>query len=217
MTNHNYIFLKNNPSLNEVSEKTLAEYKKEFIKELSSSKKVICNTYSVLGLKTNANILIWFQADSIDAIQDLLNKLMHTSLGKHLRITYTLFGITRPTQYSPTSTGHLDTNRKGKQYLIIYPFTKTQEWYMLDFDLRRKLMGGHVMIGKKYQQIEQLLLYSYGIDDNEFIVSYETDELSAFQSLVIELRSNKVRNYTLKDTPIFTAIYKTAKEVVEYL
>ncbi len=78
-------------------------------------------------------------------------------------------------------------------------------------------MGGHVSIGKKHDKISQLLLYSFGIDDSEFIVSYETDDLSAFQTLVMELRSDKVRSYTLKDTPIFTCIYKTPQEVLTFL
>jgi chlorite dismutase len=217
MQNHNYIFLKSNPSLNTLPNATLQKYKKEFLKELTGSKDVIIHTYATLGLKVNTNILIWFQAETIDSIQDLLNKLMHTDLGKHLTITYGLFGMTRPTQYSPNSTKHVDTSRKGKEYLIIYPFTKTKEWYSLDFDTRRKLMGGHVMVGKKYPQIEQILLYSYGIDDNEFIVSYEMDKLSDFQSLVMELRTDKVRAYTQNDTPIFTCIYKSPEKALDYL
>jgi chlorite dismutase len=157
------------------------------------------------------------QSDSIESIQDLLNNLMHTTLGQYLTISYTLFGMTRQTQYSDQAKGHLATERKGGAYLIIYPFNKTKEWYMIDFETRRKLMGGHVSFGKRYPQITQLLLYSYGVDDNEFIVSYETDDLPAFQSLVMELRHDKVRAYTLKDTPIFTCVYKTPDAVLAYL
>lgn len=217
MQSHNYIFFTSNPSLSTLPYKTLDTYKKEFIKELTQSKNVISNTYATLGLKAHTNILVWFQAEKIESIQDLLNTLLHTQLGKHLHITHTLFGMTRKTQYSPESTDHVDTSRKGGQYLIIYPFTKKYEWYQLDFETRKKLMGGHVTFGKRYPQIEQLLLYSYGIDDSEFIVSYETNDLPAFQSLVMELRSDKVRAYTLKDTPLYTGIYKSPGEVLNYL
>ncbi len=217
MTSHSYIFFSVQHSFYELSDSKKEKYKKEFIKALKDEKHVLWYTYATLGLKTNTTMMLWFQSETIDAIQLFLNKLVHTKLGEHLVITYTLFGMTRPTQYSDKSTRHLHTERKGGKYLVIYPFTKTTEWYMLDFETRRKLMGGHVMIGKKYPQIEQVLLYSYGIDDSEFIVSYEMDDLSAFQSLVMELRSNKVREYTLKDTPIFTCIYKTPEEVVTFL
>jgi chlorite dismutase len=214
---HNYIFVKINPSFFEIPKTKQITYKKNFLKEIEFESSVLIYTYATLGLKADTTILLWFQADTIESIQLVLNRLLHTSLGRYIQITHTLFGMTRPTQYSSHSTGHVDTDRKGGKYLVIYPFTKTKEWYMLDFDERRKLMGGHVTFGKRYPQIEQLLLYSYGIDDSEFIVSYEMDDLSVFQSLVMELRSDKVRAYTLKDTPIFTGIYKTFDEIKDFI
>jgi len=217
MTYHNYFFFSIRRSFSDLSEAKQANYKKAFLKELKEKKKVITYPYATLGLKGNTIILLWLQADSPEEIQNYLNALLHTKLGRYLKITHTLFGMARQTQYSSHATGHLHTERKGGKYLTIYPFTKTQDWYMLDFETRRKLMGGHVMIGKKYPQIEQLLLYAYGVDDSEFIVSYEMDDLSAFQSLVMELRSDKVRTYTLKDTPIFTCIYKTPEEIIEFI
>jgi chlorite dismutase len=218
MVCHNYIFFSSKDSLRELSKKERDTATKEFLALLKSDKHIITHTYSTLGLKANTNILMWFQADSIDTIQNLLNKLMHSGLGKHLQITHTLFGMTRPTQYSEKSKGHLETDRKGGNYLIIYPFTKTTAWYMVDFEGRRNLMWGHVQIGKKHSdKIDQMLLYAYGIDDSEFIVSYETDDLSAFQTLVMELRSDKVREYTLKDTPIFTCIYRKPEEALTFL
>ncbi len=216
MIYHNYIFFTSNPAFHILSAKTQKEYTKEFLTALSSDKNVIVTSYATVGLKANTTILLWFQANTIESIQNLLNKLMHTHLGGNLNITHTLVGMTRQTQYSHRTVEE-DTTRKGGAYLIIYPFTKTKEWYMLDFDTRKKLMSGHISIGKKHGTITQLLLYSYGIDDNEFIVSYETNDLSAFQTLVIELRSDNVRMYTLTDTPIFTCIYKLPAEVMKFL
>lgn len=214
---HNYIFFSLLPSFYSLSQSVQKTYKKAFVKQIVDEKNVISYTYATLGMKANTNIMIWFQSETIDAIQIGVNNLMHTKLGEHLSITHTLPGLTRPTQYTSHSTMHLNTKRKGGKYLVIYPFTKTTAWYMLDFETRRNLMGGHVSIGKKYPQINQLLLYAFGVGDSEFIVSYEMDDLSAFQSLVMELRSDKVREYTLKDTPIFTCIYKTPEEVIDFL
>lgn len=217
MTYHSYIFFTIRPKFSKLDLDEQNTIKKAFLKELQNEKNVITYSYSTLGLKVNTNILFWFQADSVEDIQSFLNKLQHTELGAYLKISHTLFGMTRPTQYSSTSTGHLDTTRKGGAYLVIYPFTKTKEWYQLDFSKRKNLMKGHIAIGRNFPQITQLLLYSYGIDDQEFIVSYETDSLLEFQSLVIELRSDKVRAYTLSDTPIFTCIYKSFEEVLEFI
>ncbi|HSX09656.1 MAG TPA: chlorite dismutase family protein [Candidatus Saccharimonadales bacterium] len=217
MKYHSYIFFNVSSDLEKVIPSRQVTLKKAFLKELSKDKKVVTYTYATLGFKKNTSILIWFQSDSLESIQDLLNRLMHTKLGMYLKISYTLLGMTRPTKYSSASSSHLDTGRKGGAYLIIYPFTKTKEWHMLSFEKRKELMKGHIDIGRKFPQITQLLLYSYGVDDQEFIVSYETDDLPDFQSLVMELRSDKVREYTLSDTPIFTCIYKSPEEVLNYL
>lgn len=217
MTFHSYIFFSVHPSFRKMSQSDQKTQKKLFIKALQKEKNVLAYTYATLGFKADTAFLLWFQADSIEAIQLFLNKLIHTKLGTYLMINHTLFGMARPTQYSQQSTGHLHTERKGGKYLIIYPFTKNKEWYQLDFDTRRKLMGGHVGIGKKYPEIDQLLLYSFGVDDSEFIVSYEMDDLLHFQSLVMELRTDKVRAYTQKDTPIFTCIYKEFEEIQDFI
>jgi chlorite dismutase len=216
MQYHNYIFFKVRPSFYDLSSTTQQNCKRLFLKAFKNEKKVITYTYTTLGLKVNTQFLLWFQANSIDEIQIFLNTLMHTKLGRYFRITHTLFGMTRPTEYSSGS-GHLDTGRKGGAYLTIYPFTKTYEWYTLSLEKRKELMKGHISIGRNYPQITQLLLYAYGVDDSEFIVSYEMDDLPAFQSLVIDLRSDKVRAYTAKDTPIFTCVYKTAEELLEFI
>lgn len=217
MTYHSYIFFDPRATFRKLDNEQQKKIKKEFLKELQKEKKVITCAYSTLGLKANTAFLLWFQADSIEQIQNFLNTLMHTEMGAYLKITYTFFGMTRPTQYSSGSSSHLDTTRKGGAYVIIYPFTKTKEWYQFDFEKRKDLMKGHIAIGRNFPQITQLLLYSYGVDDQEFIVSYETDDLSDFQKLVMDLRTDKVREYTLSDTPIFTCIYKSFEEVIGFI
>jgi chlorite dismutase len=217
MKYHNYIFLRSKLHPSDLSETELKRNKKEFLKILDGKKEVEVFSYSTLGLKAGTNILLWFQSDNLEKIQDLIAKLLHSKLGKYLKISYSYFGLARETQYSPHSQDYLNTLRKGRDYLIIYPFTKTPEWYQLNFQKRKKLMGGHIDIGMKHPKVEQLLLYSFGLDDQEFIVSYETNDLLEFQSLVMELRSDKVRTFTLNDTPIFTCIYQPWEKALDYL
>ena len=207
---HSYIFLSSEPL------KLSLKERKDFCRALAS-KKIIVFSYATLGLKVNTNILLWLQSDSLEDIQDLISNVLHTPLGRKLKIAHTLFGMSRPTQYSKKSDSQVETGRKGGKYLVIYPFTKSTDWYKLSFEKRKSLMWGHIQIGKKHPETEQLLLYSFGVDDSEFIVSYETDELLDFQTLVMELRSDKVRAYTLRDTPIFTCIYKPLEKVLDYL
>jgi chlorite dismutase len=97
-------------------------------------------------------------------------------------------------------------------YLVVYPFVKTTNWYLLSRDVRQGMMNEHIRIGKQYEDIKQLLLYSFGLQNQEFVVVYETDDLPRFSDLVNELRNTEARRYTLQDPPVFTAVYHPAEE-----
>lgn len=127
-----------------------------------------------------------------------------------------LWGFTRPSQYSKArSRQEIDPfSHERKPYLIIYPFSKTTEWYLMSREARQGMMNEHIRIGKQYDDISQLLLYSFGLQNQEFVVVYETDDLTRFSDLVNELRDTEARRYTLRDTPLHTAIYHTAEETL---
>ncbi len=164
--------------------------------------------------------MLWLQAKEIEVIQNFLNTLLHTELGRHLTITHSLLGLTRPSQYSRKKDEEDEPSEKEKsikKYLVVYPFTKTKEWYLLSFEARKELMIGHMRVGGKFDTIDQVLLYGFGVDDPEFIVSYQMDSLFDFQTLVMELRSTEARLYTENDTPIYTCIYKSLPEALEMI
>jgi chlorite dismutase len=127
-----------------------------------------------------------------------------------------LWGFTRPSQYSKArSKQEIDPFAGSrKPYLIIYPFSKTPEWYLMSREARQGMMNEHIRIGKQYEDISQLLLYSFGLQNQEFVVVYETDDLARFSDLVNELRDTEARRFTLRDTPLHTAIYHPAEETL---
>lgn len=127
-----------------------------------------------------------------------------------------LWGFTRPSQYSKArSKQEIDPfSDERKPYLIIYPFSKTTEWYLMSREARQGMMNEHIRLGKQYEDISQLLLYSFGLQNQEFVVVYETDDLTRFSDLVNELRNTEARRYTLRDTPLHTAIYHPAEETL---
>ena len=212
---HSYIFFDAKDSLALVSEARLVTARRQFIATVKKAKNVRMRAYATLGFKAGTRFALNLNAATPDEIQTLMRDLMHTGLGKHLRIAYTLFGMTRSSQYNP--------NRPPKEagwdlphrYLVVYPFTKTIEWHLMSYDERRKIMWDHVQVGKKHSdKITQRLLYAYGIDDHEFIVSYQMDDLEAFQTLVMEMRETESRRHTKNDLPIFTCIHMPLEEAL---
>ncbi len=141
----------------------------------------------------------------------------HNPFRRLVEMKDSLWGFTRPSQYSKARSKQeidpFDTQRQP--YLVIYPFSKTTEWYLMSREARQGMMNEHIRIGKQFEEISQLLLYSFGLQNQEFVVVYETGDLGRFSDLVNELRSTDGRSYTLRDTPLHTAIYHPAEETLK--
>jgi chlorite dismutase len=120
--------------------------------------------------------------------------------------------VKRPTEQEQS----LFTGERSR-YLVVYPFTKTAEWYLLGQAARQGIMNEHMRVGHEYPQVRQLLAYSFGIDDQDFVVAYETDDLPAFSSLVRDLRGTESRRSTVRDTPIWTGIHRPMPEILGLL
>src|SRR5260221_13981687 len=135
----------------------------------------------------------------------------------YLRTARSLWGFPRPSQYTkPRSAQEIDPfSETRRRYLVIYPFVKTTEWYLMGRESRQGMMNEHIRIGKQYEDISQLLLYSFGLQDQEFVVVYETRDLLRFSRLVTDLRSTAGRPYTERDTPLHTAIYQPGLEALQ--
>ncbi len=176
--------------------------------------------YQVFPAEDNADILVW-SALPLQEKCDIASYFDHFARATnphraYLQMTTSLWGYTRPSQYTKTrSAQEIDPfAEERKPYLVMYPFVKTTEWYLMGREARQGMMNEHIRIGKQYEDITQLLLYSFGVQDQEFIVVYETDDLPRFSDLVNELRSADGRRYTLRDTPLHTAIYHPAEETL---
>jgi chlorite dismutase len=179
----------------------------------------ITRTYSMIGLEVGADILVWRLADSPEALEEAAAALLRTGLGRWLTPRHSFLGMIGDSQYVARPTRQEQTLFEGDpgRYLIVYPFTKATEWYLLSSEVRQGVMNGHIKVGHRYPQVRQLLAYSFGLDDQDFVVAYETDDLPAFGALVRELRGTESRRATVQDTPILAAIRRPVREIVDLL
>ncbi|CAN5692156.1 chlorite dismutase family protein [soil metagenome] len=176
-------------------------------------------SYSTIGLRAEGELLLWRMAESIEDVERTAAALLSAGVGRWLTPAISLIGLTRPSQYTKRPTSQEQSLFEGErsQYLIVYPFVKSTDWYLTPAEERQRIMGGHMKTGHRYPQVRQLLAYSFGLDDQEFIVAYETDELVAFQDLVRELRETESRRATVRDTPIITAIHRPLADILALL
>lgn len=166
--------------------------------------------YDLAGLRGDADLGFWVAAEAPEALQDAATALARADLD----LTWSLWGFVRPSQYTGRDGTSVRVPGERRRFLVVYPFSKTHDWYQLPADDRRAMMTEHARIGHRFEDIEQLLLYCTGLADWEFVVGYETDDLARFSELVTALRSTAARPYTLRDTPTFVGRYGQIEDIV---
>jgi len=173
-------------------------------------------TYSSIGLEPGVDLLFWRMAPSVDALEAAAAGLLRAGLGRWLTVRHSLIGRIGPSQYVRKPTDQEQSLFVGERsrYLVVYPFTKSTDWYLLSRDARQGVMNEHMRVGHEYPMIRQALAYSFGLDSQEFVVAYETDDLVAFGDLVRALRSTESRRSTVSDTPILLGIHRPMDEVL---
>jgi chlorite dismutase len=191
----------------------------EFAAAVTASSEVSTFTYSMIGLKAGADVLLWSLSPSLDGLEELNARALRSGMGAWMTVRQSFLGILRPSQYVKRPTPQEQSLFSGERsaYLVVYPFTKSTDWYLLSAEERQKVMNEHMKVGHRYQQVRQLLAYSFGVDDMDFLVAYETDDLPAFGELVRELRGTESRRSTIRDTPILTAIHRPIAEITRLL
>ncbi len=176
-------------------------------------------SYSVVGMRGDADFLLWQIGDRLDDIQDLHSALLGTPMGAYLTLPYSYLAMTRRSVYVSGEEAAARTTLRpaDSKYFFVYPFVKTREWYQLPLEERQAMMNEHIRIGRKYPSVKLNTTYSFGLDDQEFVVSFETDEPADFLDLVMELREARTSLYTLRDTPIFTCISLPLRDTLDTL
>jgi chlorite dismutase len=176
--------------------------------------------YQVSGFESRGELLLWSACASAaaDRVERFFGDWSRALAGMRGLVEFrdVLWGFTRPSPYTKVrSTQELDPFTPGRlPWLIVYPFVKTAEWYRLDRDTRQEMMAGHIRVGTQYKDITQLLLYSFGLQDQEFVVVYETEDLRRFLALVQELRATEARVYTQRDWPLHVGLLQADPEAL---
>ncbi|HEY3247357.1 MAG TPA: chlorite dismutase family protein [bacterium] len=176
-------------------------------------------SYSMIGVRRDADLLLFRTAPALLELEETAALLLRSGMGRYCTVAHSFIGLIRPSRYvkTPTAQEQAIFGETRGAYLVVYPFTKTHDWYRLSRDARQGMMSEHIRIGHDFPQIRQLLAYSTGLDDQEFIVAYDTDDLAAFQDLVIALRETEARRFTLSDQPILTAVHRPLADALRLL
>ena len=211
-----YTFLKLDPARRRLPASERAEHKREFLAACHDfAADHLLQSFSLIGTRGDADLMLVAEAENLDRIHEFHVVLGQSGVAKWSAQPYSFLGMRKPSEYSEE---RRESPRAfhGK-YLFVYPFIKTRPWYALPPAERHRVMQDHIRIGKEYPNVDNHTIYCFGLDDQEFVVAFDTDDASAFLDLVQRLRGTEASSYTLRDTPSFTCIAASLERAVNAL
>lgn len=195
--------------------------KREFARALRDCG-VTAHAYSLVGTRADADLLLWLVAEDLERIQRAEARLAATDLWAWSARPYAYLAARRRSPYLG-SHEHAGSEHArpaagpvgDRRHLVLYPMTKKRSWYALPREERTRIMGAHFAVGHTYPQIRIHTAYSFGIDDQEFVVAFEVDDVREFLALVADLRETESSAYTERETPIFVGSALPVEEALD--
>ena len=218
-----FAFYKLDPAWRRLPEAEQIEQKRELAATIESfNRTMLLRPYSLMGTRCDVELLLWQITESLVPIQLFASAVASTRMGGYLNLAASYLSQTKRSIYEIRDSPDEDIERliikpSQAKYLFVYPFLKTRQWYKLPFEERQRMMDEHIKVGRKYASVKLNTTYSFGLDDQEFVLGFETDEASDFLDLVQDLRETDASLFTLRDVPIYTCANMSLMDALDSL
>jgi chlorite dismutase len=200
-----YTFLKVDPAWRRLAAEERAQHKREVIAACEDfGADHLLQSFSLVGTRGDADLLLIAETENLDRIHEFHVVLAQAGLMAWATQPHSFLGLRKSSEYSEDERT-VPRGFRGR-YLFVYPFVKTRAWYALPREERWRIMQDHIRVGRETPEVDNHTSYSFGLDDQEFVVAFDTDDAGAFLDLVQRLRTTEASSYTLRDTPSFTCL-----------
>ena len=213
-----FTFLKLAPAWRRLEPGERARDKQEFAAACNDfAEDHFLRAYSLVGTRGDADLMLRTAAPRLDRIHELHVVLNQSGLMRYADISHSFLAMTKESVYSDEPQPLVPREGSERRYLIVYPMWKRRDWYRLPEEERMRIMRDHIETGRRHPSIEINTAYSFGLDDQEFVVSFNADDPGEFLDLVQELRGTESSAYTQSETPIFTCISTSVERALDAL
>jgi chlorite dismutase len=183
----------------------------------------LVHSYTTFGVRAESDFLLWRISYDLDDFEAMAAAMRRTHMGSYLQTPYSFLAMTKTSIYveDHVHEGQEGTRNKivigGGKYLFVYPFVKSREWYLLPKEERQDIMREHIKFGHEFPSVKLNTTYSFGLDDQDFVVAFETSRPQDFVDLVQGLRETKSSLFTVRDTPIFTCTQQDVPTILTHI
>ena len=218
-----FLFLRLDPKFRRLISNEKIAAKQEFENMVGAcQEKVFLRTYMTTGLRADADILFWRVSDSLEYLQEICAKTFSLGVGRYLHPTHSYLGIYHQDDAAALKKdlefGFLPKDTFGRhKFMLLHPVVKSHLWYELSEEERRKLQADRTAVISKYKEIQENFFHSYGLDEQEMIVTREAQHLDELIMATRELREQRIKNYTTVDKPVFLCIGRDLREILDAL
>ena len=200
-----YTFIKVDPAWRRLDPAQRLADKEEFLAACEDfGSDHLLQAFTTVGIRGDCDLMISVECENLERIHEFGVVLNQSGLMKWSTVPYADLGMRKGSEYSD-EVRYEPRPFKG-DFVFVYPFVKNREWYGMEADERWRIMQEHIQVGKEYPAVDNHTIYSFGLDDQEFVVAFDTNDPGAFMDLVHRLRTTEASAYTERDTPSFTCI-----------
>jgi chlorite dismutase len=203
--------------LGPVSRSEVAGEVEELIEQLADKDVVVRGVYDVSGLRADADVMVWWHAPTADALQEAYGRLRRTRLGAHLAPVWSNMALHRPAEFNKSHVPAFLAGEEAHEYVCVYPFVRSYEWYLLPDAERRELLAEHGQMARGFPDVRANTVASFALGDYEWILAFEADELHRIVDLMRELRGSRARRHVREEVPFFTGRRRPLREIVTAL
>ncbi|WP_371479135.1 hydrogen peroxide-dependent heme synthase [Kitasatospora sp. NBC_00315] len=189
----------------------------ELFAQLAAKDVTVRGTYDVSGLRADADLMIWWHAEDSDDLQEAYNRFRRTALGRELEPVWSNMALHRPAEFNKSHIPAFLADEAPRDYICVYPFVRSYEWYLLPDDERRAMLAEHGKMARGYPDVRANTVASFALGDYEWLLAFEADELHRIVDLMRDLRPSRARLHVREEVPFFTGRRKPVSELLNGL
>lgn len=186
----------------------------ELFAQLRDKDVVVRGTYDVSGLRADADLMVWWHAETADALQDAYNRFRRTRLGRHLDPVWSNMALHRPAEFNKSHVPAFLADEDPRGYVCVYPFIRSYDWYLIPDEERRQMLAEHGMMARGYPDVRANTVASFALGDYEWVLAFEADELHRIVDLMRHLRGSRARLHVREEVPFYTGRRKPVAELL---
>ncbi|WP_063730912.1 hydrogen peroxide-dependent heme synthase [Streptomyces sp. RTd22] len=191
-----------------------ADEVEQLFAQLAAKDVTVRGTYDVSGLRADADVMIWWHSETSDALQEAYNLFRRTRLGRALEPVWSNMALHRPAEFNKSHIPAFLADENARDYVSVYPFVRSYEWYLLPDEERRTMLADHGKMARGFPDVRANTVASFSLGDYEWILAFEADELHRIVDLMRHLRASEARRHVREEVPFYTGRRKPVSELV---